>query len=111
MRPGSRVSGRSNGIEPYIGGGLGVFNWRYRETGEWVDPTDNSIFPGSFVGSGTATGPVVLGGVRVPVGPLSFGGEVKWQDAKGNLPADQDFAGSKIDLGGVTYAVTFKIRF
>jgi len=103
--------GHSHGVEPYIGAGIGIFNWRYRETGEWVDPVDSSIFQGSFVGSGTATGPIVLGGVRVPVGPLSFGGEVKWQDAKGDLPADQGFAGSKIDLGGVTVAATFKIRF
>jgi hypothetical protein len=79
--------------------------------GAWVDPFDGSIFRASFVGNGTATGPVILGGVRFPIGPVSFGGEVKWQDAKGDLPADQEFAGSKIDLGGVTYAATIKIRF
>jgi hypothetical protein len=54
---------------------------------------------------------MVLGGVRFPVGSWAFGGEVRWQDAKGNLPTDQDFAGPKIDLGGVTYAATFSIRF
>lgn len=103
--------GHSNGFEPYLGGGIGVFKWRYSEAGEWVDPFDNSIFRGTFVGNGTATGPVVLGGIRFPAGPLAFGFEVKWQDAKGDLPSDQEFAGSKIDLGGVTYAGTFKIRF
>ena len=103
--------GHSHGVEPYIGGGLAVLNWRYQESGQWVDPSDNSIFTGTFTGSGTATGPLVLGGVRFPVGPWAFGGEVRWQAAKGELPADQDFAGPKIDLGGVTYTATFSIRF
>jgi len=103
--------GHSSAFQPYIGGGIGVFNWRYREQGEWVDPVDSSIFHGSFVGNGTATGPVVLGGIKFPVGPWAIGGEVKWQDAKGDLPADQEFAGSQIDLGGFTYAATFSVRF
>jgi hypothetical protein len=103
--------GHSHGVEPYIGGGIAVLNWRYQERGEWVDPSDNSIFQATFTGSGTATGPLVLGGVRFPVGPWAFGGEVRWQDAKGDLPADQEFAGPKIDLGGVTYTATFSIRF
>ena len=103
--------GRSAFIQPYIGGGLGVFNWKYRERGDWVDPSDNAIFRATFEGSGTKTGPVVLGGVRIPLGSWSFGGEVKWQNAKGDLPSDQEFAGSTIDLGGVTYAATFSVRF
>jgi hypothetical protein len=103
--------GRSNAVQPYVGGGIGVFNWRYREQGEWVDPFDNAIFRGTFVANGTSTGPVILGGIRIPLGAWSFGGEVKWQDAKGDLPADMEFAGSKIDLGGLTYAATFNIRF
>jgi hypothetical protein len=103
--------GHSNGFEPYLGAGLGVINWRYRESGQWVDPADSSIFTGTYVGKGTATGPVVLGGVRFPAGPWALGFEVKWQQATGDLPADQDFAGSTIDLGGVTYAATFRVRF
>jgi hypothetical protein len=103
--------GHSNFFEPYIGGGLAILNWKYTESGDWVDPSDNSIFSGTFTGSGTATGPMVLGGVKFPVGPWAVGGEVRWQHAKGDLPADQDFAGSKIDLGGVTYQAIFSIRF
>jgi hypothetical protein len=103
--------GHNHVIEPYIGGGLAILNWRYTESGDWVDPSDNSIFRQTFQGSGTATGPMVLGGVKFPVGPWAFGGEVRWQDAKGDLPADQDFAGPKIDLGGVTYTAIFSVRF
>ena len=103
--------GHTNFFEPYIGGGLAILNWKYTESGDWVDPSDNSIFSGTFSGSGTATGPLVLGGVKFPVGPWAVGGEVRWQEAKGDLPADQEFAGSKIDLGGFTYQAIFSIRF
>src|SRR4051812_41576859 len=32
-----------HGVEPYIGGGVGVFNWRYSESGQFL-ANDNSIF-------------------------------------------------------------------
>ena len=102
--------GHHNGVEPYIGAGVGVFNYRYSESGQFL-ATDRSIFRGTFVGSGTATGPVILGGIRVPVGSWGVGGELRYQSAEGKLPADQDFAGSKIDLGGLAYSFTINVRF
>src|SRR5207253_10385722 len=66
--------GHHNGVEPYLGAGVGVFNYRYSESGQFL-ATDRSIFRGTFVGSGTATGPVILGGIRVPVGSWGVGGE------------------------------------
>ena len=63
--------GHHNGVEPYIGGGVGDFNWRYSESGEFVDFTDGSIFRGTFVGERHRVGPVILGGVRFPVGAWS----------------------------------------
>ena len=103
--------GRHNGIEPYIGGGVGVFGWRYSESGDFVASDNVTIIHGNFVGSGSAAGPVIVGGLRVPVGSWSIGGELKYQAATGKLPVDQAFAGSKIDLGGLTYAFTFGVRF
>jgi len=103
--------GRHSGVQPYVGGGVGVFGWRYSETGDFVASDNVTIIHGNFVGSGSATGPVVLGGVRVPVGSWSIGGELKYQAAEGNLPSNQGFAGSTIDLGGLTYAFTFGVRF
>jgi hypothetical protein len=102
--------GHHNGVEPYIGAGVGVFNYHYSETGQFL-ATDGSIFQGNFAGSGTATGPVILGGVRVPVGSWGVGGELRYQWASGSLPADQDFSGNKIDLGGLTYTFTINVRF
>jgi opacity protein-like surface antigen len=102
--------GRGNGIEPYIGAGVGVFNYRYSESGQFL-ATDQTIFRDTFIGSGTATGPVILGGVRVPVGSWALGGEIRYQSAKGDLPADQDFSGTKLDLGGFNYLFTVNVRF
>jgi outer membrane protein W len=102
--------GHHNGVEPYVGAGVGIFNYRYSESGQFL-ANDNSIFNGTFVGSGTAVGPVILGGVRVPVGSWGVGGEIRYQSATGDLPPDQDFSGNKIDLGGFTYAFTINVRF
>jgi hypothetical protein len=97
-------------LQPYIGAGVGVFGWRYSESGEFVN-ADRSISSGTFVGSGTATGPVILGGVRAPIGRTAVGFEARYQHARGSLPASQEFAGSEIDLGGMNYLFTFNIRF
>jgi hypothetical protein len=102
--------GHHGGVEPYLGAGVGVFSYRYSESGQFL-ATDNSIFRGTFIGSGAATGPVILGGIRVPVGSWGIGGELRYQSAEGSLPADQDFSGSKIDLGGLTYSFTINVRF
>jgi hypothetical protein len=90
--------------------GVGIFNYHYSEDGQFL-ATDGSIFNGNFAGSGTSVGPIVLGGIRVPVGSWGVGGELKYQWAEGTLPADQDFSGSKIDLGGFTYSFTINVRF
>ena len=102
--------GHNAPIQPYVGGGVGVFGWRYSESGEFVDSSDRSIFTGNFEGSGAAVGPVVLGGVRVPIGRTALGFEARYQHAKGELPRDQEFSGSE-NLGGMNYLFTFNIRF
>jgi hypothetical protein len=76
-----------------------------------VDFADFGIFSDSFVASGATAGPVVVGGVGVPLGPLSIGFEIRYQSAQGELPDDQGFAGTKIDLGGFNYLATFRIGF
>jgi outer membrane protein W len=103
--------GRSGVIEPYIGAGVTIINWRYSESGEFVDFNDGSTFRDNFVGKGTSTGPVVLGGVRLPLGNWGIGGEIRWQDAKGDLPTDLGFAGDTVDLGGWNYLATINVRF
>jgi hypothetical protein len=104
------LGGKST-VVPYIGGGLGVFMWKYEESGQFVDFSDNSIFSGTYTGSGATTGPVFLGGIRVPVGTWGVGGELRYQHAVADLPADQGFAGPKIDLSGWSYLFSINFKF
>jgi Outer membrane protein beta-barrel domain len=102
--------GRSRAVQPYIGGGLGILNYRYSEVGEFVDFTDRSVFSDRFVASGTALGPVALAGIRFPLGDtFSLGGEVRYQKAEADL--SEDFLGSKLDLGGFHYLMTVHVKF
>lgn len=105
--------GRKGAVQPYVGGGIGFFNWRYSETGEFVDFTDDSIFRARYVADGNAVGPVLLGGIRAPVGDVWLvGGEIRWQRAEGDTKADQTgLLGDKIDLGGWSVNVGFHFRF
>ena len=100
------------GVEPYVGAGIGFFNWRYSEVGEFVDFTDDSIFSARFRASGNSAGPVILGGVRVPVSDVWLvGGELRYQKADATIENADDFLSDRIDLGGWTTSVTFHLRF
>ncbi len=102
--------GQRSPVQPYFGAGLGIVNWRYRESGEFIDFNAGlEIFEDSFEATGTSTGPVVLGGIRFAGRTMSAGGEIRYQHAEGDLP--NDFAGSRIDLGGWTYNFTVGLRF
>jgi hypothetical protein len=102
--------GRSRAVQPYFGGGVGFFNYRYSEVGDFVDFTDRSVFTDRFVATGTETGGVALAGIRFPVGDVwSLGGEVRYQKADADLSTD--FLGSKLDLSGIHYLFTAHIKF
>jgi hypothetical protein len=101
--------GQGSSFQPYFGGGLGVINWRYSESGEFIDFRDRSVFRNSYVKSGNETGPIALGGIRFAGDTASAGFEVRYQSASGDL--DNRFAASKIDLGGWTYQFTVGMRF
>lgn len=106
-------TGRNATVQPYIGIGAGILNWRYSETGEFVDFTDESIFRDRFVASGTEVAPVVIGGIRFLAEDVwTVGGEVRWQKADGETggrPAG--FLADKIDLGGWTANFNVHFRF
>lgn len=103
--------GRDGIVQPYFGGGVGVFKWRYSEIGDFVDTFDGTIFSARYIGDGVATGPVAFGGVRFPVGDhFMTGGEARWQQAEGTLPSDVDFLAPKIDLGGWTFSWTLSFK-
>jgi hypothetical protein len=102
--------GQRNALQPYIGAGLGVINWRYSESGEFVDFANNrEIFRDQYVADGSETGPVVVAGLRFGGESVSAGGEIRYHSAEAEL--DERFAGPVIDLGGWTYNFTIGVRF
>ena len=105
-------TGRHASVQPYIGAGIGVINWRYTETGEFVD-FNSDIFRASFEAKGSEVGPVILGGIRFPVADVWLvGGEVRWHKAEGKTGGiDEGFLGDTIDLGGLAASFTVHFRF
>lgn len=96
-------------FQPYVGGGLSVYFWRYSETGEFL-ATDESIYSAAYEQSGTSVGPVAVFGLRGLVSPAAMlGVEGRYQWGQGDL--SQDFLGDKIDLGGFSIMATFGYRF
>jgi hypothetical protein len=100
--------GQSNGVQPYFGAGVGVFNWRYSESGEFVDE-EGFIFRDSFVADGNEPGVVGFGGIRFASDAFSVGGEIRYTAAEADVP--DEFLGRAIDLGGWTYQFTAGFRF
>ena len=101
--------GAKRAIQPYVGGGLGVYFWRYSETGEFL-ATDGSLFRDSFVQSGTSLGPVAVFGLRGRVSEsalIGMEGRYQW----GTTDLSEDFLGTKLDLGGFSILATFGYRF
>jgi hypothetical protein len=106
--------GGPSNFQPYFGGGMGILNFRYSEIGEFVDPVTFEIFPGHFTKTGTTVGPLVLGGLRMPIGgdiyALTF--EARYQWGSGDTGgAANEFLGDKIDLGGGSINFGFLVRF
>jgi hypothetical protein len=103
--------GQSSPVQPYFGAGLGIYSWRYSESGDFIDfgSPNQRVVRGTFTADGTETGPVALGGIRFAGDSLSVGGEVRYQTAEGEV--GNEFAGTKIDLGGWIYQLTVGIRF
>lgn len=103
-------TGQGSVVQPYFGAGVGIFNWRYSESGEFIDFGNNmAIVRDSYVASGNRPGAVALGGIRFAGESVSSGFEVRYHKADADL--DDRFAGSKIDLGGWTYNFTIGLRF
>jgi hypothetical protein len=101
----------SSPVQPYFGAGLGIINWRYSESGEFVDfGAGRVIFQDQFVATGSETGPVVLGGIRFAGDSATGGFEIRYHSAEGELD-DSVFESNRIDLGGWTYNFTVGFRF
>jgi hypothetical protein len=104
------LTGRRASIQPFLGIGIAALNWHYSETGNFVDPSDNTIFSARYVDSGTQLSPLYLGGVRAPIShSFLVGGEIRFQNA--DAPLSTDFLGPRLDLGGFSYLGTMTWKF
>lgn len=106
--------GNAASVQPYVGVGGGLFNYRYSESGRFVDPETLDIFEGAYSASGFAPGAVVLGGIRFPLGGDIYGLslEGRYQMATGETGGiEEGFLDEKIDLGGFGFNVGFLVRF
>jgi len=106
--------GRAGDVQPYVGAGVGLFNFRYSEIGRFVDPDTLDIYDDRFTTTGSAPGAVVLGGVRIPLGGDVFGLtlEGRYHIATGDTGGiDAGFLDEKIDLGGAQFNVGLLVRF
>jgi hypothetical protein len=108
--PGYR-GGRGSPIVPWVGGGVGVYAFKYEEFGEFIDFSDFSIIEGDFLTESAAFGLHVAGGVVVPIGfDWDVFGEVRYAVVKGGL--SEDFLGFEpLDLGGMSALFGFSYRF
>lgn len=105
--------GLDEAFQPYIGGGVGVYRWKYTESGDFVDPSDLSIFTDRYVAEGTDVGGVILGGMRFALNDLFLlGGEFRYHIVGGDTGgAAAGFLGRKIDLSGFNALFTATVRF
>jgi opacity protein-like surface antigen len=107
--------GHAGQTQPYIGGGVAALNWKYSETGEFVDfNNNNTIFEDRYVASGTTVAPVVLGGLRMPINGdvYALNAELRYQFGKGDTGGGSNgFLADKINLGGLNFTLGFQVRF
>ncbi len=106
--------GDATGVQPYGGVGIAAITFRYTEAGEFVDPSTFEIFNDRYSARGTAIGPVLVGGVRLPLGgdvyALTLEGRYQMVTGKTGGSA-AGFLGDKIDLSGGAVNFGFLIRF
>jgi len=109
--PGPRERRTLNSVIPYVGGGVGLYFWRYEEVGDYIDFYDMTIYTTFFLSKGTDVGFHLLGGVEIPIGSnWSVTAEMRYNIIKGPLSAD--FVGfEEFDLGGITASGGFLFRF
>ncbi len=89
-------------IVPYVGAGGGVYAWRLREKGDFIDFGDPNltVFHDKLEADGAALGYYLQAGLDVPVSPyFSIFGEARWDRADDKLNRDFDGFGT-IDLSG-----------
>lgn len=103
-------AGRDAGIQPYFGGGLAIHFWRYTESGELIKFSDFSRLSGEFIDQGVTFGPVVFGGIRIPMGLVNLGGELRYRMNTEAQLSGPVFADTTLDVGGMSLLATVQVQ-
>ncbi len=106
--------GTPSGVQPYVGVGVSALRYRYVESGDFIDFTDFSVFNNRYLATGTAYGPVIVAGLRVPLGGDIWGLTTEWRYQGGvgtTGGTNAGFLADKIDLSGNNVNVGLLLRF
>lgn len=99
-------------ISPYVSAGGGLMWYRYKQEGEFVDFTDNSIFASTLESSGSTGAAYGAFGADFTLLPtLALTTEARYDYAK--APMDRtNFSGfNKIDLSGISATIGLTFRY
>jgi hypothetical protein len=107
----SRLAWIPNRFVPYAGAGGGVIFYQFRQTGDFVDFQDLSVFPESFRSQGWAPAVHVFGGVDVKLHRALYATlQARYSKAAGELGSDFiDF--DPIDLSGFRLSAGINVLF
>lgn len=114
------LAGRPGHFQPYVGVGVAALNYRYTEEGEFIDFDDLirfntfNTFRDRYIAKGTAVGPTLVAGLRMPVRGDIWGVtvELRYQGGVGKTGGRANgFLDEKIDLGGTNVNFGMLVRF
>jgi len=104
--------GNRSRFSPYVGGGAGMYFWKYEQWGDFIDFTTDTILENQYLETSTSTLGFNVKGGFVFLFTRSFGfmAEARYQVIKGSLSSF--FEGfEKLDLTGLTVLAGFCLRF
>ncbi len=108
-----QLARRDAAIQPYIGGGGGLFIYRLDESGDFIDffSPELDIFNAAFTAEGETFGYYFQAGVEVPLGrSWSIYADARWERAKDDLGDDLDGLG-ELDLSSRTISFGTSFSF
>lgn len=105
-------AGTHTPVIPYLGAGVGIYGWRLRETGDFIDfANNNQIFSARLESNGTAFGYFFLAGLEIPLTRhLALLVDGRYTKAHDTLSGDFDGFG-RLDLSGgqITGGISFHL--
>lgn len=97
---------------PYVGVGAGAVWYRFRQQGDFVDPSTNAVFTGDFTSSRWAPAAQGMVGADYSLTPrLALTGQAAYLWSKGTLDQTSFSGFHKLDLSGFTTTLGLAVRF